>query len=494
LQTLPEATTLLPVVESPGSTSMAARSFFYAVFKHQRLVVGVFLLVSLCSTIVAIIRPKTFRASTKVMVKLGETVQLAPAEAPSRSVNLPLNQDVVKTEADIIKSQAVIEEAVRRLGIQPEPGTDMDELLAAMQLATTVTQNPGGNILQINFLGRDPKRAARNANAITDVYLEHHNKVYGKSGMSDFYNEQLNALEGQMSAAERRLKQFLAKNNIVDAETEIKLLAADEIEQEKGLQAHLAKISALRKKKATIQGQLDKTPEQIAWGEEYTTNPTALTYKNRLADLEVSRASVAQRYVATDRHVTDFDEQIANVRGRLKAEQEKLLRKQTMRTSLLNMDLKRGVFSMQALLADAEARKPDLWRRLKGTQKRLKVLRQLSFQVANLQDEAARKKYAYELYWKKHEEARATEAMSEQSMVSVSVVDRAVPPIDPQNPPWIPLVLGLFAGLVLGTATAVAVEFLNRRLRFEEEVEHYLELRVLGVIPDLDHVPNLARG
>ena len=493
LQNLPDATTFLPA--SGGAASpVAIRSVLYAVFKHRRLVLGILAVVFIGSALAAFLRPRTWLASTKVLVKLGETVQLAPAEAPSRSVNLPLNQDVVKTEADIIKSQAVIAEAVRRLGIQPEPGTDMDELLAAMQLATTVTQNPGGNILQINFLGRDPKRAARNANAITDVYIEHHNKVYGKSGMSDFYNDQLNGLEGQMSAAERRLKQFLAKHNIVDAETEIKLLAADEIEQEKGLQAHLAKISALRKKMATIQSQLDKTPEQLAWGEEYTTNPTALTYKNRLADLEVSRASVAQRYLPDDRHVKDFDNQITGIKNRLKTEHDQLLSKQTMRTSLLNMDLKRGVFSMQALLSDAEARKPDLWRRFKGTKKRLKVLRQLSFQVTNLQDEAARKKYAYELYWKKHEEARATEAMSAQSMVSVSVVDRAVPPIDPQNPPWIPLVLGLFAGLVLGTATAVAVEFLNRRLRFEQEVEHYLELPVLAVIPDLDHVPNLARG
>jgi uncharacterized protein involved in exopolysaccharide biosynthesis len=219
-----------------------------------------------------------------------------------------------------------------------------------------------------------------------------------------------------------------------------------------------------------------------------------LTYKNRLADLQLSRASVAQRYLATDRHVQDFDNQIADVKAKMRTEEEKLLSKQTMRTSLLNMDLKRGVFSMEALLADAEARKPDLWRRLKTTQKRLKTLRQLSFQVANLQDEADRKKYAYQLYWKKHEEARVTEAMSSQSMVSVSVVDRAVPPIDPQNPPWIPLALGLFTGLVLGAATAVAVEFLNRRLRFEQEVEHYLELPVLAVIPDLDHVPNFARG
>jgi len=493
LQTLPDATTFLPA--SGGAASpVAIRSILYAVFKHRRLVLGILAMVFLGSVLAAFLRPRTWLASTKVLVKLGETVQLAPAESPSRSVNLPLNQDVVKTEADIVKSQSVIAEAVRRLGIQPEPGTDMDELLAAMQLATTVTQNPGGNILQINFLGRDPKRAARNANAITDVYIEHHNKVYGKSGVTDFYTEQLNMLEGQMNAAERRLKQFLARNSIVDAETEIKLLAEDEIKQEQSLQGQLAKIAALRNKLKTLEGQLAKTPEQIAFGEEYTTNPTALTYKNKLAELEVSRANVLQRYLPNDRHVVDFDQQIASIKARLKGEQDQLLSKQTMRSSLLNMDLKRGVFSIQALLADAEARKPGLLRRLKATQKRLKTLRQLSFQVTSLQEESDRKKYAYELYWKKHEEARVTEAMSDQSMVSVSVVDRAVPPLDPQNPPWIPLVLGLFAGLVLGTATAVAVEFLNRRLRFEQEVEHYLELPVLAVIPDLDHVPDFARG
>src|SRR5437867_2048776 len=95
LQTLPEATTLLPSPTPPGATTLAARSFLYAVFKHQRLVIGTFLLVFLASTVAGLVRPSTWRASTKILVKLGETVQLAPAEAQSRSVSLPLNQDVV---------------------------------------------------------------------------------------------------------------------------------------------------------------------------------------------------------------------------------------------------------------------------------------------------------------------------------------------------------------------------------------------------------------
>ena len=125
LQNLPDAVTVLP---APGGAAspVAVRSILYAVFKHRRLVLGILALVFLGSAAAAFLRPRTWLASSKVLVKLGETVQLAPAEAPSRSVYLPLNQDVVKTEADIIKSQVVISEAVKRLGIEPEPGTDMD--------------------------------------------------------------------------------------------------------------------------------------------------------------------------------------------------------------------------------------------------------------------------------------------------------------------------------------------------------------------------------
>ena len=66
LQTLPEATQILPA-HAPGSTAstIAARSFLYAVFKHRRLVVGVFVLVFLGSAIAALIRPRTWLASTE---------------------------------------------------------------------------------------------------------------------------------------------------------------------------------------------------------------------------------------------------------------------------------------------------------------------------------------------------------------------------------------------------------------------------------------------
>src|SRR5713101_7334006 len=148
LQTLPEVTTILPAGTSAGVTSLAMRTFFYAVFKHTRLVVGTFLLIFFAAAVTAVVRPTIWMATTTVLVKLGETAQLA----------------------------------------------------------LTVTPSPGANTLQISYIGRDPQRAARMVNRITDVYIDHHNDVYRTRGMHSLYDEQLRILKAQMKRAQRRFR------------------------------------------------------------------------------------------------------------------------------------------------------------------------------------------------------------------------------------------------------------------------------------------------
>jgi len=78
--------------------------------------------------------------------------------------------------------------------------------------------------------------------------------------------------------------------------------------------------------------------------------------------------------------------------------------------------------------------------------------------------------------------------------VNVSVVEHASPPLDPENGLLLPLLIGLVGGIGVGAGMAFAVEYLNRTLRFEEEVEGYLELPVLAVIPDLATTATIARA
>lgn len=494
LPTLPEAATFLQPPSSDGAAAIAARSFFYAVFKHARLVVGAFLLIFLAAAISAFMRPRTWRADTKVLVKLGETVQLAPAETPSRSIALPLNQEVVKTEAEIVRSLEVIKEAVSRVGVEPQPGVSMDQMLNGMQLALTVTPQPGSNVLRISYVGRSPDRAARMVNEITDVYLDHHNRVYQSEGVQSFYGDQLRGLGRQMKMAQRRLRDTLKKGRVIDVDQEIEILNKDVLLQEKALKAHRAKVNGTGRKIEEVKSQIDQTPAQVPYSADYQINPTLQAFRHKLTDLELERSKQLQYYLPNDRHVRDKDEEIERIKERIKSEKERVLSGETLRANELRNELQRNLFTLEVLVKDLEGREPGMRRRLADARKRLRELGDMRFTIFNLKQDADQKAAAFELYRRRREEARIQEAMKNQSMVNVSVVEHATPPLEPENGLALPLLLGLIGGLGLATGLAVAVEYMNRRLRFEEEVERYLELPVLAVIPDLESTSGIARA
>jgi len=297
-----------------------------------------------------------------------------------------------------------------------------------------------------------------------------------------------------MKESQHRLRDYLQKEHIVDIDQELHLLTQDVIDQEKMLKAQRAKIVGLEKKDELLHKQVDSTPQQVTFSEEYLSNPTLLEFRDKLTGLEVDRFQALEKYLPEDRHVKDKDEEIAKLKERIRQEKERILNKQTLQENEVWRDLQHNVLSIEVLLADAKAREPELSDRFESLRTRLHDLRDKRFMVNNLKLDADERAYAFDLYKKKQEESRIAEAMKDQSEVQVSIVERANPPLLPENGPLLPLLFGLIGGLAVATAMAVAVEYLNRRLRFEEEVERYLELPVLAVIPDLHTTAGLARS
>lgn len=85
---------------------------------------------------------------------------------------------------------------------------------------------------------------------------------------------------------------------------------------------------------------------------------------------------------------------------------------------------------------------------------------------------------------KRHEEARISEVMQP---TEVQVIDAATLPEKPIKPrKALNTVIGAILGLFIGTGLAFALEFLNRTIRTADDVREYLDLPVLGSIPDFD--------
>src|SRR5262249_23261158 len=68
---------------------------------------------------------------------------------------------------------------------------------------------------------------------------------------------------------------------------------------------------------------------------------------------------------------------------------------------------------------------------------------------------------------------------------NISVIDQAVPPRQPARPKAaLSLLLSVVLGLTGGVGLAFVVEHFNNTLRTSQEVQRYLRLPNLGIIPD----------
>src|SRR5262249_7268541 len=154
-------------------------------------------------------------------------------------------------------------------------------------------------------------------------------------------------------------------------------------------------------------------------------------------------------YMPADRHILDKDEEIAQLKDRMRSEMERQLSAETIRHNDIHSDLERNLLTLEVHLEDLRVREPGLAARAAITRKQLESLRNEKFRITNLKQDADLKSYAFELYKKKEEEARISEAMKNQAMVNVSVVDWATPPLEPVNGVIMPLVIGLLGGIIL---------------------------------------------
>jgi len=90
----------------------------------------------------------------------------------------------------------------------------------------------------------------------------------------------------------------------------------------------------------------------------------------------------------------------------------------------------------------------------------------------------------YELYVKREQEARISQAMDEQSLVNVDVVQRPALPLARADMQGVSMALSILAGLVVGLAGAFGREYLSRSLHSESDVGRLLGLPVLASIGD----------
>jgi uncharacterized protein involved in exopolysaccharide biosynthesis len=471
----------------------------HVVFKRWRLIAGLFAVVALSGLLAVLSRGPQFAATGKVMITSdrADTV-IQPTDADSLAL-LKLNEAAVNSEVHLIQSRELLEQVVRGLALARAGGNvvnianaadDREAISArAMRLGNRLKITPirNTNVIQIDFGSGDPSEAAQVVNRIIDEYLAYHAIVHSQQGLSGFYEEQSTLLMQNLKRAEDSLSDFSFREGIVSPAAEIQAAVNSVAGIESDLRGRNLTIVGVEEKLRVVRDQLAAQPDVMKRVQNLEVNPVVSQLREHLVDREVDQVALLRKYTEIDRHVRDTDTEIKELSAKLNkasATEPMTVSSETFGPNPVYEARLGSLLELEADLRENRARKVALEEDLSRERRQLVALKQRALEFDHLDQEVQRHRSAVELYTRRQQEAAIEDAMDQRKLVNVAVVQRPGLPLQRTDNSKVPLMLAIISGLAVSFGGAFGLEYLNRTLRFERDVERYLGLPVIGTVAE----------
>lgn len=487
--------------QEPRSATAKEQLFeiMHVVFKRWRLIAGLFAVVALSGLLAVLSRGPQYAARGTVMITSDRAdVTIQPTDVDSLAL-LKLNESVVNSEVHVIRSRELLEQVVRGLALARAGGNVMNianaaddrEVISerAMRIGNRLKVTPirNSNVIEIRFGSGDPSQAAQVVNRIIDEYMAYHAIVHSQQGLSGFYEEQSANLLQHLRRAEESLSEYSLREGIVSPEQEIQAAVTGVAAMEAELRDRSAAIAGTEEKLRVVREQLAAQPETIRRVQQMEVNPVVRQLREHVIDREVDRVALLQKYTDAHRHVRDNLSEIEALEARLDTatvQEPMSVSSETFAANPVYEARLGALLELEAKLRESRARALAVDEDLARTRRQLVSLKQRALEFERLDQEVRRQRAAVDLYVQRGQQAQLEDAMDQRKLVNVAVVERPALPLERTDDRKVPLLLAIISGLAVSLGGAFGLEYLNRTLRFERDVERYLGLPVLGTVAE----------
>ena len=408
---------------------------------------------------------KLYKATAGVKVqKTGSVTGLYLEAVASSSTNY------METQAAMIKSYFVIEVTAKRLGLIPADlpsetlRADSKYLNIILDIKKKVETEQEGNTDIINIIAtsEDPDVARNLANTIAQVYKEEHIIDLNRRTFESkkYIERQLNSVRERTDKTEDAVRQFRESNKLISLDAQSSNLLMEAAKLQAAHDQNMAIYSKISDVKRLFEGNEDKPlPSKTS----YYLEEASVTYRSlndRLVNLMLERDTLLLTYTDNFPQIQVMKKQIREITGSMKLE----------------------LSAQQKFLA---ANIDGLKKQIKEIDGKLQKLPEKGMELARLEREVSISKEVYMLLEKKHQESLIQEA---ELIDEIQIVKPALTPTTPINPPKTQsnTVLGVLIGLILGVVFAFFVETFDTSIAAIEEVEEFLGVSVVGIIPQID--------
>jgi succinoglycan biosynthesis transport protein ExoP len=430
------------------------------------ILIWVFLLTVIVTTVISFLLPKTYTATTSLLIN-------SKGADPITGFMLPatLMPGYMATQIDIIQSRNVALKVVDKLGIPENPIAKQQFEKAtkgegdirnwyADQFLQNLEVKPSreSSVVEISYQGADPNFSAALANAFAEAYINTNLQLKTEPAKQAavWFDQQIKGLRLNVEKAQEKLSSYQKEHGIAFSGERLDTEAARLSE----LSSQLVMAEAQTYDSTSRQSQLKK--ESASESPEILSNTLIQGLKSQLVQAQSRFAEVSQRLGSNHPQYKAAEEEVTNLRHLIEVE--------TAKTSSAVGQTARVSQQKQGEIVAALAAQKERVLKLKSQQDEIAVLMREVDSAQRVYDVALQR-------------FGQTNMEGQSSQTDVSILNPAVPPTKHSSPKiLINIFLSIFLGSFLAIGFALASEMLDRRVRSADDLVHILDVPLLGAL------------
>lgn len=472
---------------STESSQPGLQDLMRVIMRRRWIVLGAFLPVLVSSIIFSARQPNIYEANISLLVQRDNKPILGMMMETEQSRNMINNQ------VEIIRSRSLAGEAALILKARPdarELGFLADTLLTeTIMFSTAVLSSRTSDVITVVASSNGPTQAAAIANTVGQAFISR-NLSYSRGEFTEirrFLEVQLPIIEKRLFSEENQLRLFKQTNQVISLSDESKFL----IDKLTGFESqyNLTRVEreSAEKRLAYLQGQLDFQKKNMLENVSQVSSPLASGLRQDLLTLQTQMATMtSQGFQGDHPKMKELGKKIENTKSRLKEEISKIVAQDNggIDPILFSEDLVVKILDLQVEIETYKAKELAQQRVVNDYLGKLKAIPPKEVELARLTRQFELDDNIYKMLMEKYEEVRISEA---GKLGNVKIIDPAEIPKEPVGPRRkLNIIFGAFLGLALGIGLVLLMEYMDTSLKNIHDIEQFLGLPVLGLIPAID--------
>jgi len=454
-------------------TTLHFLDYWRVIRSRKEIVLAVLFLVVITGVAYTFTLPEIYAAQARIEVNQ-DTVEIDPFKSASSTRSY--DPYFLRTQFEIIQSKPILNEVINRLNLQEVWGKSGEKIskevaYKILRSSLVVSQFRDTNLIALMAKREDPKEAARIANELASVYRDARLDLKRKeiTRAMDALSRELEKQQDRVDLAQERVEELRQKLDITilpgsnysgQSENSVEKIRLQQLEGDR-ISARVAMLVAQTRYEQleTMEG------DDLLTASSYVSQDAfAESLRAQINDYDVTLSSMLENYGANHPELK-----------RMQAARDELMVKLTRAME----GIKKGTHAQYIV---AKAKFDALEEELRGAKSSDIETQREKFVPFNKAQQALgiQRSIMNVLQSKIAQEGITLEV----PRTPVEIVDSAEESTRPVSPNLIMnVLLSIFVGLGSGVGLAYFIEYLDTSIKTADDVERWIELPVLGLVP-----------